>query len=110
MTQSLPRVRFTVRRMMVAVAIAALVANRLRPIGRGEAARIAEARFLAIPGSARWDGRYEVRVYPDDSGRSGTGWVVAVVDPRDGVPLTDASVSPRGVVSGEGFAPGKFYE
>ena len=71
---------------------------------------IAEARFLAIPGSARWAGRYEVRAYPDDSGRPGAGWIFVVVDPRDGVPLTHASVSPLGAVSAEGFAPGKFYE
>ena len=60
------RPRFTILTLMVVVVISAIVMSWFRPISRAEAEKIAEARFLKIPGSSRWIGRYRVHAYPGD--------------------------------------------
>jgi hypothetical protein len=91
----LRRPRFTILTLMVVVAISAIVMSWFRPISRAEAEKIAEARFLKIPGASRWIGRYRVHAGPAgtfdyDQKRYADGWVVVVSDPRDGVPIMAA--------------------
>lgn len=61
------RPRFAILTIMVVVAISAIVMTLIRPISRTEAEKIAEAKFLKIPGAGRWIGRYRV-----DAGPGGT--------------------------------------
>ena len=68
------RPRFTILTLMVVVAISAIVMSWFRPISRAEAEKIAEARFLKIPGASRWIGRYRVHASPGFSERVNGGW------------------------------------
>ncbi|MEW4571527.1 hypothetical protein AB1L88_26950, partial [Tautonia sp. JC769] len=68
------RKQLTIGGLMVVVAVIACLVNWFRPITQTEAARIAERRFLTLPGATRWEGRY--RVQPRDLG----DWSVLILD------------------------------
>jgi hypothetical protein len=68
------RWQLTVAGMLIVVAIAALLVNRLRPLTAMEVGRIAEKEFLSWPGSSRFEGRY--RVQPRDLGE----WSVLIIE------------------------------
>jgi hypothetical protein len=110
------RPRFTILTLMVVVAISAIVMSWFRPISRAEAEKIAEARFMQIPGSSRWIGRYRVNAGPggtldtDQPKRYADGWTVVLSDPRDGFPLAQYFLTPRGKLRAADFAPGRFYD
>ena len=104
------RPRFTILTLMVVVAITAILMSWLRPISRAEAEKIAEVRFLEIPGASRWIGRHRVHAFPGGAKRYADGWIVDVSDPRDGLPLATYFLTPRGKLRAADFAPGKFYD
>jgi hypothetical protein len=102
--------------LMIVVAISAIGINWFRPISPAEAERIAEAEFLSIPGAGRWVGRYRVRSAhagtfdTDQPRRYVDGWTVVVSDPKDGIPIMEMFLTPRGKTRAVDFAPGKFNE
>ena len=106
--------RFKILTLMVVVAISAIVMSWFRPISPAEAQKIAEARFLKIPGASRWIGRYGVHAGPvwasDQPKRYADGWTVVVSDSRDGVPLARYFLTPQGKLRAADFAPGRFYD
>ncbi len=104
------RPRFTILTLMVVVAISAIVMSWFRPISRAEAENVAEARFLKIPGASRWIGRHRVHAFPGGSKRYADGWTVVLSDPRDGFPLAQYFLTPRGKLRAADFAPGRFYD
>jgi|SRR5271157_4420402 len=110
------RPRFTILTLMVVVAISAIVMSWFRPISRAEAEKIAEAKFLKIPGASRWIGRHRVHAGPggtfdsDQPKRYSDGWTVVLSDPRDGIPLMQMFLTPKGKTRAIDFAPGKFNE
>src|SRR5262245_41466451 len=108
------RPRFTILTLMVVVAISAIVMSWLRAISPAEAQKIAEARFLKIPGASRWIGRYGVHAGPvgasDQPKRYADGWSVVVSDLRDGFPLARYFLTPQGKLRTADFAPGRFYD
>jgi hypothetical protein len=106
----LRRPRFTILTLMVVVAIPAIVMSWLRPISRAEAEKIAEARFLKIPGASRWIGRHRVHAFPGGLKRYADGWTVDVSDPRDGYLIATYFLTPRGKLRAADFAPGRFYD
>jgi len=104
------RPRFTILTLMVVVAISAIVMSWFRPISLAEAEKIAEARFLKIPGASRWIGRYRVNAFSGGSKRYADGWTVVLSDPRDGFPLAQYFLTPKGKLRAADFAPGRFYD
>jgi hypothetical protein len=110
------RPRFTILPLIVVVAISAIGINWFRPISLAEAEGIAEAKFLSIPGASRWVGRYRVQAGSagtfdsDQPKRYGDGWTVVVSDPKDGFPIMQMFLTPRGKTRAVDFAPGKFNE
>jgi hypothetical protein len=108
------RPRFKILTLMVVVAISAIAMSWYRPISPAEAQKIAEARFLKIPGASRWIGRYGVHAGPgwasDQPKRYADGWTVVVSDSRDGFPLARYFLTPQGKLRAADFAPGKFYD
>jgi len=101
---------------MIVVAISAIGINLFRPISPAEAEGIAEAKFLSIPGAGRWVGRYRVWAAhagafdTDQPKRYGDGWTIVVSDPKDGFPIMQMFLTPRGKTRAVDFAPGKFNE
>jgi hypothetical protein len=99
---------------MVVVSISAIVMSWFRPISPAEAQKIAEARFLKIPGATRWIGRYGIQAGPvgasDQPKRYADGWSVVVSDLRDGFPLARYFLTPQGKLRATDFAPGRFYD
>ena len=91
----LPRFRFTVVTIMIAVAAFALLVNRLRPISEGEAVEVATRRFHQIPGASAWD-RPKVRCYAADDGKGRLHWVVNFTDPADDRAIAQVSTDARG--------------
>jgi ankyrin repeat protein len=106
--------RFKILTLMVVVAISAIVMSWFRPISPAEAQKIAEARFLKIPGASRWIGRYGVHAGPvwasDQPKRYADGWTIVVSDSRDGFPLARYFLTPQGKLRAADFAPGRFYD
>ena len=102
------RVRLTVLSMMGVVAVSAIVMYWFRPLTQGEAERIAEARFLKVPGASRWVGRYRAHAWPAGSKQDGDGWFVDFTETKDGSHLAQMFVTPEGRTRGIGVAPGKF--
>jgi hypothetical protein len=102
--------------LMVVVATSAIGINWFRPISPAEAERIAEAKFLSIPGAGRWAGRYRVRAGDagvfdtDQPKRYGDGWTVVVLDRKDGLPVMQMFLTPKGKTRAVDFAPGRFNE
>jgi hypothetical protein len=100
--------------MMVVVAISAIGINWFRPISPAEAERIAEAKFLSIPGASRWVGHYRVQAGyagtfdTDQPKRYVDGWTVVVSDPKDDFPVMQMFLTPKGRTRAVDFAPGKF--
>jgi hypothetical protein len=99
---------------MVVVAISAIVMSWFRPISPAEAQEIAVARFLKLPGSSRWIGRYGVHTAPvrasDQPKRYADGWSIVLSDLRDGFPLARFFLTPQGKLRAADFAPGRFYD
>jgi hypothetical protein len=110
------RPRFTILTLLVVVAISAIGIDWFRPINSAEAERIAEAKFLSIPGASRWVGRYRVQAgyagtfNTDQPKRYGDGWTVVVSDPKDGFPIMQMFLTCKGKTRAVDFAPGKFNE
>ncbi|MFO0957300.1 MAG: hypothetical protein U0800_07500 [Isosphaeraceae bacterium] len=88
--------RLTIGALMAAVALAAIAFNLLRPVTQSEAARIADRRFRALPGSGAWAGRYEARPRFTDGGNGRHYWIVNFVDLASNEPLAQVSLDPRG--------------
>jgi hypothetical protein len=94
----LPRLRFTVMSMMIAVASFALLANRLRSISQGEAVEVATRRFRQIQGASAWD---EVKVhssYVSDGGDGKSYWIVEFRDPADDKGVAQVWMDPKGKI------------
>jgi len=104
----LPRVRFTVLSMMVAVMISALVVNWFRPVTQTEAEKIAEARLLKISGASRWVGRYRVHALSAGSKHEGDMWIVDFTESGDGTFLAQIIVASKGKIHAIGLDPGRF--
>jgi hypothetical protein len=104
------RPRFTILTLTVVVAISAIVMSWFRPISRAEAEKIAEAKFLKIPRASRWIGRYRVHASLGESERYANGWSVVLSDPKDGIPLMQMFLAPKGKMRAIDFVPGKFNE
>jgi hypothetical protein len=104
----MPRVRFTILMLMALVAISAIVINWLRPVTRTEAEKLAEARFLKVPGASRWVGRYTVNAWPCGSKKDGDGWLVDLKEKGDGSLISQMFVTPKGRIRGLGLAVDKF--
>ncbi len=93
----LPRARFTVITMMIAVAAFALLANWLRPISQGEAVEIATRRFRQIQGASAWD-KAKVHSYLSDGGNGKSYWIVNFIDPSNDKAIAQVSADRRGQV------------
>ena len=110
------RARFTILALMVVVAISAILISWVRPISRIEAEKIAEAKFLKIPGANRWIGRYRVHADPggtfdsDQPKRYADDWTVVFSNHRDGTFLAQYLLTPKGKLRAADFAPGNFNE
>ncbi len=104
----LPRVRFSILSMMVVVMISALVVNRLRPVTQSEAEKIAEGRFVKVPGASRWVGSHKVHAWSIGTKQEGDVWVVDFTEAGDGTHLAQINVTSKGKVHAIGLAPGKF--
>jgi hypothetical protein len=102
-----PRVRFTILGMMVAVMITALVITWFRPITQTEAMRIAEDRFIQVPGARPWAGRHRVHAWSTGSNK-GNVWIVDFTDAGDGSPLSQIVVTSGGEIIAIGVTPGTF--
>jgi hypothetical protein len=102
--------------LLVIVALSALGINWFRPISPAEAERIAEAKFLSIPGASRWIGRYKVQARSagifdtDQPKRYGDGLTVVVSGSKDAIHLMQMFLTPRGKMRAVDFAPGNFNE
>jgi hypothetical protein len=93
---------------MVVVAISAIVMSWLRPMGPAEAEKVAEARFLKVPGVNQWGGRYRVHAWPAGSKQDGDGWFVDFTESEGGSLLAQMFVTSKGKTRGVGLAHGKF--
>lgn len=110
-----PRLRFTILMILAVVAFSALAINWYRPISQGEAEKNAEAKFLEIPGSNRWDGSYKVQARSagffevDRSQRYVNGWTVVVSGKGDDeLYLMTMFLKPKGKMRAVDFAFGIF--
>ncbi len=99
----LPRVRFTVRSMMVAVMMCALVVYWFRPVTQTQAEKIAQRRFLKVPGASRWVGCYGVHAW-----NNGDVWIVYFTESGDRTHLAQLIVTSKGEIHALGIAAGKF--
>jgi hypothetical protein len=81
---------------------------RGRPVSQIEAVKIAEKRFLKIPGALRWVGRYKIHVWSAGTKRHGDVWIVDFNESGDGTQLANMAVDSRGRVHAIGVVPDKF--
>jgi len=84
------RWRFSLTGSLTAVAVLAVVFAMTRPFTEAEVIRIADRKFLKIPGAAAWDG------CPRRAVRLRAGWCVEYIDPERDGPFAQMMVDEQG--------------